>query len=635
MSDFEINEEKMDKEITKTQPKERAEDSAPIQITAKKGLTDRQAEDKIKDRLMEWFNDWDIRRKPRENMWNQIYRKYFTTIEKTKTPSRSSITQPIIFQVVEAALPKMVNSLFNNENKFFDVLTIDPDNLDEKARAAAIKRLLEVQLEKADFFEKFVDFAKQMMLYGTSFMKVFWDVERKWVWDRTPKREVETAGGFVIGERIKWEERKHYAVTKRQPGVEVLDILDVYPDPDIENEQEGRGIFLRSWVSRNELKEMGQGKYPVYGNVDRLDEEANGAESYQESRSDRFTPRGIHSLSKNRKNQVELLEFWGEMDLDGDGIKEPAVITVADRQVIVRAKANPFHHQKRPIVRGVMYPVPKELYGIGLVEPVLSQVDELDTLRRQRIDNINQSLNAMWQADPTADVELDTLVSAPNQIILSSPLDAVKKLDQPDVTNNAFNEAQMVKSDIEQATAPASVQGTPDSGRLGRTARGAQLIIGQALEKFGMSTKLVEEMGIRKLLNMFYDLDLQFIDTDDVLQSPKLYREIAAMGLTPEDIRANIKFKLVGISELVSSEAKINQIISFMSVFGKVLAPETIEQLAKKVWKLQGFSTEEIALMGAQVPPGTENTVDPNLSNAIVGQATNQGTSAAPPSIPQ
>ena len=72
-----------------------------------------------------------------------------------------------------------------------------------------------------------------------------------------------------------------------------------------------------------------------------------------------------------------------------------------------------------------------------------------------------------------------------------------------------------------------------------------------------------------------------------------------------------------------------------MSVFGKVLAPETIEQLAKKVWKLQGFSTEEIALMGAQVPPGTENTVDPNLSNAIVGQATNQGTSAAPPSIPQ
>jgi hypothetical protein len=48
-----------------------------------------------------------------------------------------------------------------------------------------------------------------------------------------------------------------------------------------------------------------------------------------------------------------------------------------------------------------------------------------------------------------------------------------------------------------------------------------------------------------------------------------------------------------------------------------------------------GFPENQIQLLGAQVPPGTENTVDPNMSNAVIGQATNQGTSAAPPSIPQ
>jgi len=635
MSDFEQNDNKIDKEIAKSQPKERAEDSKPIQIEPHKNLSQRETEDKMRDKLLGWFDDWDIRRKPRETLWTEIYKKYFTLIEKSKTPTRSSITQPMVFQIIESALPKIVNSIFNNDNKFFDVLTIDPDDLDEKARAAAIKRLLEVQLEKSRFFEKFVDFAKQMLLYGTSFMKVYWDVERRWLWERTPKREMETAGGFVIGERIVWDEQKSYKVTKRQPGLEVLDILDVYPDPDAMTEQDGRGVFIRSWISRDELKEMGQGKYPVYGNVDRLEEQRGGAESYLESRSDRMSPRGLDSSSKNRKNQVELLEFWGEMDLDGDGIKEPAVITVADRQVVVRAKANPFHHQKRPLVRGVMFPVHMELYGIGIVEPVMSQVNELDTLRRQRLDNINQILNAMWQADPMADVELDTLVSAPNQVILSSPLDAVKKLDTPDVTGNAFNEAQIVKQDIQEATTPASIQGTPDSGRLGRTARGAQLIIGQALEKFGMGTKLVEEMGIREVLQMFYDLDLQFIDTDDVLQSPLLYREIAAMQLTPEDIRANIRFKLVGISELVGTEAKINQIISFMSVFGKVLAPETIEQLAKKVWKLQGFSADEIQMMGMQPPGGTQSVVDPSMGNAVTGQVMNQGAQAAPPATPQ
>jgi len=626
---------KIDKELKEAFPDQRGEDTQPLRIQAVDGKTKHQRESEINIKLMGWFNDWDIRRKTRENMWIGIYKRYFTIPEKFKTPSRTSITQPMAFKIIEAALPKLTNSVFTQDNKWFDVRTINPDSVDDKARAEAIRRLLEVQLDKSDFFIKFVDFSKQMLLYGTSFFKVFWDVERNWVWERTPRRETETVEGFRIGEKIVWDEEKKYVVTKRQPGIEVLDLLDVYPDPDIVQEQEGRGVFLRSWISREELRELGQGRFPMYGNIDKIDIEASGSESYLESRSRRFSPRGLNASTQNRRNEVELLEFWGRMDIDGDGIKEECQIVIADRQIIVRAVANPFHHQKRPIVRGVMFPVPNELYGLGLIEPVMSQIDELDTLKRQRLDNINQSLNAMWQVDPTADVELDTLISAPNQVILSSPLDAVKKLDTPDVTANAFNEATILQQDIESATTPASIQGTPDSGRLGRTARGAALIINQALEKFGMVTKVTEEMTLRKVLDMYYALDLQFIDTEEVLRSPLLYKEIADLELAPEDIRANIQFKMVGISDLVGAEGKINQIISFMSVFGKVLDPQSIEQLAKKVWSLQGFSKNEIQLQGTQPAPGTENVVDPNLSNAISGQATNQGTEAGPPSLPQ
>jgi hypothetical protein len=634
MSEKEQNLNKIDEEIAKSQPTEQAENVKPIRVAARKGQTQREREVEINNKLLGWFNDWDTRRKTRENQWIEIYKRYFTVPEKFKTPSRSSITQPMAFKLVEAALPKLTNSVFTQDNKWFDVKTIDPDNLDERARAEAIRRLLEVQLDKSDFFIKFVDFAKQLLLYGTSFFKVFWDVERDWTWERTPRREVQTVEGFEIGEKLVWEEEKKYVVTKRQPGIEVLDILDVYPDPDIINEQEGRGVFLRSWISREELRELGQGRFPLYGNIDKLDKEASGSESYLESRSRRFSPRGLNASTQNRRNEVELLEFWGRMDIDGDGIKEECQIVIADRQVVVRAIANPFHHQKRPIVRGVMFPVPNELYGIGIIEPVMSQIDELDTLKRQRLDNINISINRMWQVDPSADVELDTLISAPNQIILTSPLDAVKPLETTDVTSNAFNEATILQQDIESATVPASVQGTPDSGRLGRTARGAQLIIGQALEKFGMVTKVVEEMSLRKVLDMYYALDLQFINSEDVLRSPLLYKEIADLELAPEDIRANIQFKMVGISDLIGAEGKINQIISFMSVFGKVLAPESIQQLAQKVWTLQGFSKNEIQLQGAQTAPGTESVVDPNLSNAVLGQATNQWSQAAPPSLP-
>lgn len=634
MSEDKQNLEKTDEELAKSQPVERAENVRPIRIEASVTEPKDVRMKKISRQLMGWFNDWDIRRKTRENMWIEIYKKYFTIPERMKTPSRSSITQPMAFKIIEAALPKLANSIFTQENKFFDVKALNPDSLDDLARAEAVRRLLELQLDKTRFFPKFLDFTKQLLLYGTSFMKVFWSVERDWVWERTPRREKQTVEGFEIGEKIVWDEEKKYTVTKRAPEIEVLDILDVYPDPDIEREQDGRGIFLRSWISREELREQTQGRFPFYGNLPKFDEQTSGSESYLESRSERFSPRGLNASSQNRKNEVELLEFWGRMDIDGDGIKEEVQIIIADRQEIVRAVQNPFHHQKRPIVRGVMFPIPNEFWGLGLIEPVMSQIDELDTLKRQRLDNINQSLNAMWQVDPLADVELDTLISAPGQVILSSPLDAVKKLDTPDVTANAFNEATILQQDIESATTPAAVQGNPASGRLGRTARGAQLIIGQALEKFGMSTKLIEEMTLEPMLEMMYALNLQFIDDEEVLRSPLLYREIADLELAPEDIRANIHFQMAGISDLVGTEAKINQLIAFKNSFADVLTPESNQALARKMYKLQGFNAQEIFLTQAQTVPGTERTSDA-AQDALADQAANQGVQAAPPELPQ
>lgn len=630
MSEKNQNLEKANRELAEAQSVERAEHIEPLRIEAVDNKTKKQRETEINIKLLGWFNDWDTRRKTRENNWIEYYKRYFTVPERFKTPTRSSITQPMAFKIIEAALPKLVNSLTTQENRFFEAKAINPDNLDDQARAKAITRLLQVQLDKINFYPKLVDFTKQLLLYGTSFMKVFWDVEHDWVWERTSTREQQTVEGFTIGEKLVWKEEKKYVATKRQPGIKVLDILDVYPDPDSANEQEGRGIFLRSWISREELREQGQGRFPVYGNIDALDVEASGSESFIESRSRRFAPRGLNASTQNRRNEVELLEFWGRMDLDGDGIKEECQIVIADREVIVRAVANPFHHQKRPIVRGVMFPVPNELYGIGMIEPVMSQIDELNTLKRQRLDNINQSLNAMWQVDPTADVELDTLVSAPNQIILTSPLDAVKKLDTPNVTANAFNEATILQQDIESATTPASVQGTPDSGRLGRTARGAQLIIGQALEKFGTATKLMEEMTLEPMLEMMYALDLQFIDDEEVLRSPILYREIADLELAPEDIRANIMFKMAGISDLISTEAKVNQLIAFKNSFADVLTPESNQALAKKMYQLQGFPPDEILLN--QTAPAE---VPQEVTDSLAGQVANQGAQAGPPQLPQ
>lgn len=624
---------KLDAEAKKGITEEKAEDVNPIafsNLSSEEYLMKKEAAEKF---LQGKFSKYESWRKNWEPTWDEIYRLYINHISYgTKTPTRSKITVPVIFQVIETALPKIVNVIFTQESSFFEVIPENPDDMD---KAESIQMLLEYQLRQADFFSKFIDFAKQLLLYGTSYFKVYWKVKRDWVWTRSPIRMKDRILAFVLGSKLKWEEKKEYKVVERRPEVEVLDILDVFPDPEARNEKDSMGLFIRSWMDMDEFKAMGKGRFPIYANTDDANIQADKY-SYSTSRQMRTSVRGNTGSGMSSGDQVELLEYWGRYDVDGDGIKEEALLVIANRKVLVKAISNPFHHQKRPLIRTVLYPVPMEWYGIGLVEPVISLKHELDTLRRQRLDNINQALNRMWKVNSLADVDLETLISAPGNIVLTDDMNAVEDLEQNDVTQSNYQEAALVQSDIENVTTPRSTQGIPESGRLGRTAKGAQLIIGQALEKFGLSNKLIEEMGIKRVVRMFHQLDLQFIDSEDVFRDPGIYGHLFEQML-PEDIRAEVQFKLIGISEMVGTEGKINQAISFMGIFGKVLAPTTIQAIAQKVWKLMGFNPRDIEIVGLAAPSVQTiagNVVDENLSQAVNGQAQNQGASAAPPATP-
>lgn len=632
--DSELNTDKIAKEMDASHPIEKIDDSNPIAFNALDEMESAEKQKKCVTHLMSKFTQWETARQSREQMWEQLYRLYFTIPDKFKTPTRSSITLPIVFQVVESAVPKIMNTLFASGESFFDVTPRNPERSDLEIPSENIKRLLDTQLEKAEFFSKFLDFTKQLMLYGTSYFKVYWKVKRDWVWERIPNRVRNTVMGIDLGDDIQWEETKSYKVLERRPECEVLDILDVFPDPDAAAVQEGLGVFIRSWIDKDDLVEMGQGKYPVYANtadtaLTATAETKDSAKGY----SQRFAARGLNSQNTDRKNQVEILEFWGKYDIDGDGIKEECQIVIGNRQVMLKGKGNPFHHQKRPIVKTSLFPVPKEWYGVGLIEPVIGQVYELNTLRRQRLDNINLVINRMWKVNTFADVDLDTLISAPNNIVLTDTMDAVEPLDTKDVTGNAYNEASIIQNDIERATVPPSAQGQPTGGQLGRTARGAQLIIGQALEKFGTATKLIEETALKPILEFFHQLNLQFIDDDQTLRDPLLYKAIAELQMTPEQLREDVTFKLLAISEMVGSEAKINQLASTLGIGGTILDLPSLEKILKRIYKLQGFPESEIMVRGLQ--QGVAGSiVDPNVQQAITGQAKNQGLQAAPPTIP-
>lgn len=610
---------------TEEPQKEKADSFKPIQISGKDASELMQKQEQIVSECIGKFAAWEIWRKPYEDLWNSIYKLYIGIADAQKTPTRAKIFVPVVFQVIEATIPKILNVVFGQE-EFFDVV---PTNKKDEPLADIIKILLQYQLIQADFFIKFMDFCKQLCLYGTSYFKVYWKVTRKWVYSRVPVRATQTLFGFTLGSKIvSWKETKEFKTVERRPEIDVIDVLDVFPEPDSVNEKNCSGIFIRSWLPIDELKDLGRGRYPVYANTEN-ESLITGEMEWTTSRQVRLSSRGVSSPPTIRKNMVEILEYWGVYDLDGDGFKEECQIVIANRKVLLRALSNPFHHQKKPIIKSTLFPVPLEWFGMGLVEPVIPLVHELNTLRRQRLDNINMAINRMWKVLSYADIDLDTVVSSPNGIILTDDMDAVAPLLSENVTDKAYLEAQVVQTDIEQTTAPKSIQGSPENGSLGRTARGAQMIITQALEKFGTAVKLVEETAVKRILRMFHQLNLQFIDDDDILRDPGLYGHLFQEEITPEMIRAEVQFKMIGISDIIGKEGKINQIISFMGVFGKVLSPETITQLSKKVWALMGFNPDDIDIQAVAPSPEAGGAEE-----AILNQIQNQPAAGGVPAVP-
>jgi hypothetical protein len=614
---------------------------SPIQYKTRDGQDASADEQAVKDLVskhMARYGAWASWRRSIETVWQNVYELFVASGSPSRIETKSRIVVPVVFQILESALPKIINVLFGSPD-WLGVTSRSTNKMVDQRILDAKRDLLLYQLDLNDYFSQFLIFLKQLLMYGTSYFYVYWKVKREWVYENTPTRAPLTEMGTVIKENnLTWERKLVYKAVERRPCLEVLDIDTVYPDPDAADLDNATGVYVRSRISLDEFKELCSGQYPVYANCDKVIETAKAAQDSQVVLQ-RKSARGTSTPAPAaRGTSVDLLTFWGREDLDGDGIMEEVHLVIANGCVLVKATRNPFEHQKRPIVRGVLFPVPNEWYGMGLIEPVIPLVYELNTIRNQNIDMNNLIINRMWKVDLNADIDTEVLFSGPNNIIKVSPMEGVEVIPQEPIPQSPTEMSSLIQADIDNTAVPKSIQGSPSSGALGRTARGAQMIIGQALEKFGMGSKLLEEMVVRKCITMMDKLNAQFLDSDEVLT--EFYGDLLAdpmavlpIRLTPEEIRTDVAFKITGVSETITSEATINQLVAFTNTFKGL--PFDWASVAGTMWKLMRINAPPpippAPPVNAPLPSGEQ---PPQGQDAVAGQIDQNGT-AAPIQVPQ
>jgi len=530
-------------------------------------------------------------REPYEERWKDFYKLYRSYRDETQYPFKSNLFVPYIFSIVESVVPKMLGTIFNTR----PIISVQARQGASENLAKVMERLLEYQLddERVEFFNKCLEFFKECVIYGTAFLKVI------------PKFNDDELASF------------NYI------DVEPIDLFNVYPDYRAKSIRRMKYIIQLSYMEMDELYAME--KQGFYKNVKELEHYLEGSINIDEFKRERLTDIGIldeYGFDAERK-VVEVLEYW-----DKDKI-----YTIGARKVVLKEEDNPFDGLL-PFVMARYIPVQHELYGIGIPEVSEDLQEELNTVRNQRMDNVNLIINRMFLVHKYADVSLDNLVSYPGNVILTNSMEAVQPLDTRDITKSAYMEEEIIKQDIDNATGEFMyLRGAPPERR--ETATGIVRLQQAGTARFDTVVKMVEFTVIRHMAKMFLWLDYQFLPKEELekLLGPDDYLALEAEAFYVQPIDVMLKqynFQPLGSSTTAIKEVRIQQVMQAYQLFNRDPMINQLE-LKKMVFDVLDIkNTSKLLLPPPSLPEATGMGVIPGQ-----GQEPGQGGPPAAPNAPQ
>ena len=437
----------------------------------------------------------------RMNAQEELYRCY---IDSANYPHAARVFDPRIFRVIETITPRMVAN--EPTGSFYPVeegdVTVNH----------ILNALIRYDWRRARMFPKLVNFVKSLLLFGTSFGRVYWDFQEK---ERT-RMEAKSVNGRMIWSPV--NKKTDLVTTFDGPNFEVLNIYDCFPDPNATDLHNMRWFIYRMFKTYDELMEENDARGGEYWkNLDKLraavkerkdrDDRKRGYQpqdiNYREHRRVMLSTQELHGEDKSNPEFVVLVRYTNDRWL----------FAVPEYGIVIRDVENPYFHGELPIIHGVDYPYPGELYGMGEIEPLDRIQRAINAVLNQRLDNVQLVLRNMWKVKKNSGVDMHTLVSAPGNIVTTDDMAAVESFVVPDVTGPTFVQtmnyltaAMQNGSGITDYT--TGIQEGPNVAN--NTATGIRLVQQEANAQFKLKIQLFDAMVIERIANLWKDMRIQY-----------------------------------------------------------------------------------------------------------------------------
>ena len=423
-------------------------------------------EDWVMDKCDEWADHYDNNYRNQHEEYYRLWRGIWSSEDKTRESERSRIITPALQQAVESNVAEIEEATFGR-GKWFDITDDYADQ--QKGDIQVLRELLHQDFEKAKIRKAISECLINAAVYGTGMAEVVLETVKEMAPATQPVMDgAMTAVGVNIKERTQ---------VKLKPVMPQNFLID----PVATSIEEALGVAIDEFVPLHSvelLQEQG-----VYKDV-----EIGIASPDIDLEPDA-------ELSVYPENKIRLTRYYGLVptyllrdageDVDNDSQYVEAVVVIANGGTLLKAKANPYMMQDRPVVAFSWDVVPSRFWGRGVCEKGYNSQKALDAEIRARIDALALTVHPMMAMDATRIPRGTKPEVRPGKILLTNgdPKDVLNPFNFGQVSQITFNQAAALQTMVQQSTGAIDSAGVSGAINGEATAAGISMSLGAIIKR--------------------------------------------------------------------------------------------------------------------------------------------------------
>jgi len=428
----------------------------------------------IQESLEEWVmtkcEDWrDYYESNYEERFEEYYRLWrgqWDPNDSQRGSERSRIISPALQQAVESNVAELEEATFGR-GKFFDIQ--DDVNDSQKQDMVYLRKKLNEDFEACKVRKAVAECLINAAVFGTGIGEVVLEEVKEMAPATQPIMDGDLqAVGVNITDRV---------IVKLKPVLPQNFLID----PVATSVEDAYGVAVDEFVSKH--------------SVELLQEQGVYREAFIESAAADTDLEPDQDLTIYNDDKVRLTKYYGlvprelleeeGVDVEEDSMYVEAIVVIANGGTLLKAEANPYMMNDRPVVAFPWDVVPGRFWGRGVCEKGYNSQKALDTELRARIDALSLTIHPMLAVDATRLPRGAKPEVRPGKMILTNgdPREVLQPFNFGQVGQITFAQAASLQQMVQQATGAVDSAGIAGSVNGEATAAGISMSLGAIIKR--------------------------------------------------------------------------------------------------------------------------------------------------------